>query len=240
MGVRRPALSSCSPSRSQARTCRGEKVPCRARRLRVGLRRAGRRIVDSRPWVGLDAGDATWPSPPFRGRTPRRGRRGSRRPSGTSQRMFGQTRSVSAGRLLAAGAAARTSRVRRAVAEASTSSASLARDSVRARVEEYDGLAGMERPELGILGAQADRGIQLAEPFLGSTRDTEELAEERARDRHAGVQLNRPTEIHEHLVALALHRAGERPEQVAVRLHRVATMRVWQAPRSTARSSIRD
>ena len=59
-------------------------------------------------------------------------------------------------------------------------------------------------------------------PRLGPARNPEELAEERARDRHARVQLDRPPEIHEHLVAFAANRAPEGTEQVAVGFHRVA------------------
>ena len=108
--------------------------------------------------------------------------------------MFGQTRNMSARAACARGRSPTSADVaamfENAVAEANSGSISSARSlaardsSYRGglRVEEHDGLAGMERPELGVLGAQADRGIQLAEPFLGATRDAEELAEERARD----------------------------------------------------------
>src|SRR6185369_5394417 len=56
---------------------------------------------------------------------------------------------------------------------------------VAAGVPENDLLAGVEGPQLRIARAQANRGIELAEPFLGPARDPEELAEERARDGQA-------------------------------------------------------
>ena len=91
---------------------------------------------------------------------------------------------------------------------------------VRDRIDDL--LAGVERPELRIARAEEDRVVELAQPFLGSTGDAEELAEERTGDRQARIQLDRPAQRGDRALRVARHRARERAEDVAVGLHRVA------------------
>jgi hypothetical protein len=53
-----------------------------------------------------------------------------------------------------------------------------ARFLVPARVEVDDLLSGLERPELRIARAEANRRVELAEALVGPARDAEELSEE--------------------------------------------------------------